>query len=164
MRDYYFDDLKPGNTFTSPSFILTEQQLIEFSKNYDPQSFHLDAEAAASSHFGGLVAGGFQTAALAWALALKTGVFKECALAGLGIEGLRWLRPVRAGDMLTCRFEVLEARMSSSRPGQGIAVSRFDLFNQNADVVFTMRMAQLLKCREARAISASKPPTKKSQG
>lgn len=76
-------------------------------------------------------------------------MFIKCALAGLGIDGLRWLKPVRAGDTLTCRFEVLETRMSSSRPGQGIAVSRFDLFNQSDELVFTMRMAQLLKCREA---------------
>jgi acyl dehydratase len=151
MRDYYFDDLKLGDTFTSPSFTLTDQEMIAFAEKYDPQPFHLNAEAAAATHFGGLVAGGFQTAALTWGLALKTGVFQKMALAGLGIDGLRWLKPVRVGDTLTCRFEVLETRRSSSKPGQGIAVSRFDLINQHDDLVFTMRMAQLLKCREAQA-------------
>lgn len=164
MRDYYLDDLVPGDTFASTSFILTEQELIEFARNYDPQPFHLDAEAAASTHFGGLVAGGFQTAALAWALAFRTGVFSKCVLAGLGVDGLRWLKPVRAGDRLTCRFEVLEARISSSRPGQGIAVWRFDLSNQNDDVVFTMRLALLLKCREAQAVAAVEQATEESQG
>lgn len=159
MRDYYLDDLNPGDKFTSPSFVLTEQDLIGFARSYDPQPFHLDAQAGAASHFGALVAGGFQTAALAWALALKTGVFTKCALAGLGVDGLRWPRPVRAGDTLTCRFEVLEARKSASRPGQGIAVSRFDLFNQDDELVFTMRMAQLLKCREGETASAAEPAT-----
>jgi len=151
MRDYYWEGLKSGDTFISPSFTLTDHEMIAFAEKYDPQPFHLDAEAAAATHFGGLVAGGFQTAALAWALAIKTGVFKKMAIAGLGVDGLRWLKPVRAGDTLTCRFEVLETRESSSRPGQGIAVSRFDLINQHDDLVFTMRMAQLLKCREAQA-------------
>ena len=149
MHDYYLDDLRPGDTFTSPSFTLTDQDVIAFAEKYDPQPFHLSAEAAAATHFGGLVAGGFQTAALAWWLAIKTGVFKKMSIAGLGIDGLRWLKPVRAGDTLTCQFQVLETRGSSSRPGQGIAVSRFDLINQHDDLVFTMRMAQLLKCREA---------------
>jgi acyl dehydratase len=163
MRDYYFDDLAPGDTFTSSSFTLTEQELLEFARKYDAQPFHIDAEAAASSHFGGLVAGGFQTAALAWALALRTGVFTKCALAGFGVDGLRWFKPVRPGDTLTCRFEVLETRISSSRPGQGIAVPRFDLFNQNNDLVFTMRLALLLKCRETQAISATEQPPDEKQ-
>ena len=154
MRDYYLEDLKPGDTFTSPSFTLTDQEIIAFAEKYDPQPFHLHAESAAATHFGGLVAGGFQTAALAWRLAIKTGVFRKMAIAGLGIDGLRWLKPVRAGDTLICRFEVLETRGSSSRPGQGIAVSRYDLINQHDDLVFTMRMAQLLKCREPQATSS----------
>ncbi len=153
MCDYYFEDLNPGDKFTSPSFTLTAQDLIEFAQKYDPQPFHLDREAAEATHFGALVAPGFQTAALSWALAIKTGVFRKSALAGLGVEGLKWPKPVRAGDTLTCRFEVLETRVSSSRPGTGVAVSRFDLVNQNGDLVFTMRMTQLLRCREAPAVS-----------
>jgi acyl dehydratase len=149
MRDYYLDDLKPGDAFSSPNLVLTEQDLIEFAEKYDPQPFHLDRDAAKASHFGGLVAGGFQTAALAWALAQRTGVFRKCSLAGVGIDGLRWRKPVRAGDVLTCRFELLKTRISSSRPGQGIAVWRFDVFNQRDEIVLTMRMTQLLKCRGA---------------
>lgn len=157
MRDYYFEDLNPGDKFTSPSFTLTAQDLIEFAQKYDPQPFHLDREAAEATHFGALVAPGFQTAALSWALAIKTGVFRKSALAGLSVEGLQWLKPVRAGDTLTCHFEVLETRVSSSRPGTGITVSRFDLVNQNGDLAFTMRMTQLLKCREAPAASPTPP-------
>ncbi len=159
MRDYYLDDLKPGDKFASPSFTLSEQELIEFARKYDPQPFHSDAEAAASSHFGGLVASGFQTAALVWTLTLRTNVFKKCSIAGLGIDGLRWLKPVRAGDTLTCRFEVLETRISFSKPGQGIAVLRYDLFNQRDEIVLTMRMAELLKCRESQAAPATEQRT-----
>jgi len=147
MRDYYLDDLKPGDV---PSLVLTEKDVTEFSEKYDPQPFHLDRDAAKASHFGGLVAGGFQTAALAWALAQRTGVFRKCSLAGIGIDGLHWHKPVWAGDALTCRFELLKKRISSSRPGQGIAVWRFDVFNQRDKIVLTMRMTQLLKCQETR--------------
>ena len=149
MRDYYLDDFKPGDTFTSPSYTLSEEELLAFARSYDPQPFHLDHAAGAASDFGALVAGGFQTAALTWALALKTGLFDRCAVAGLGVDELRWPKPVRPGDTLTCRFEVLATRKSGSRPGTGIAVSRFDLFNQHDERVFTMRMAQLLKTRPA---------------
>jgi acyl dehydratase len=149
MRDYYLDDLKPGDAFRSPSLVLTEQDVVEFAEKYDPQPFHLDRDAAKSTHFGGLVASGFQIAALAWALAQRTGVFSKCSLAGIGIDGLNWRKPVCAGDALTCGFELLKKRISSSRPGQGIAVWRFDVFNQRDEIVLTMQMTQLLKCREA---------------
>jgi acyl dehydratase len=148
-RDYYLDDLNPGDAFSSPRLVLTEQDVIEFAEKYDPQPFHLDRDAAKSSHFGGLVAGGFQTAPLAWTLAQRTGVFRKCSLAGIGIDGLHWRKPVLAGDALTCRFQLLKKRNTSSRPGQGIAVWRFDVFNQRDQTVLTMEMTQLLKCREA---------------
>ncbi len=158
MADYFFDDVKPGDTFTSPSFVLTEEELTGFARTYDPQPFHVDAKAAAATHFGGLVAGGFQTAALTWMLALRTEVFRECAIAGLGIEKLRWLKPVRPGDTLTCRFEALQTRLSSSRPDVGIATWRFDLINQRDELVLTMRMSQLLKRRpEQVAVSGAQP-------
>ncbi len=159
VRDYYLDDLRPGDKFTSSSLVLTEEELTEYGRRYDPMPFHVDTKAAASSHFGGLVAAGLQTAALTWLLALRTGVFTKCGLAGLGIDGLRWLKPVRSGDKLTCRFEVLERRLSSSRPGQGIAIIRHDLFNQQDDIVFTMRTAHLLSCRPAEPGSGDETQT-----
>jgi len=151
MRDYYFDDLKPGDAFSSPSLVLTEQDVIEFAEKYDPQPFHVDREAAKSSYFGGLVASGFQTAALAWALAQKTGVFRKCSLAGIGIHSVHWRKPVWPGDALTCRFELFKKRILSSRPGQGITVWRFEILNQRDEIVLTMHMTQLLKCREAQS-------------
>jgi acyl dehydratase len=105
MRNYYLDDLNPGDVFTSPSFVLTEKDVIEFAEKYDPQPFHLDRDAAKASHFGGLVAGGFQTAALAWGLAQRTGVYRKCApsrhrhrqapLAQTGVGWRRTYMPVR---------------------------------------------------------------------
>lgn len=149
MSDHYLDDLKPGESFTSPSTTLTKDDIVAFARVYDPQPFHLDEDAAARSHFGELVAGGFQTASLAWALAQKTGVFASCSIAGLGIDRvLRWRKPVRASDTLRCQFELLSKRASVSQSNRGIAVWRFDVLNQDDQIVLTMRMRQLLKCRD----------------
>jgi acyl dehydratase len=147
VREYYFEDLRPGDKFSSPCLILTQEELTEYGRRYDPMPFHVDSTAAKASHFGGLVAAGLHTAALTWVLALKTGVFTKCGLAGMGIDELRWLKPVRPGDALTCRFEILETRLSLSKPDRGIAVVRHDLFNQNNEIVFTMRTTHLLSCR-----------------
>ena len=150
QQDYYWDDFEQGMSFTSPSRVLTERDIVDFAMTYDPQPFHLDRHAAEASHFGKLVAGGFQTAALAWALAQQTAVFAKCSIAGIGVDKLRWTRPAQAGDTLTCRFQLLNKRASSSRPGQGVAEWRFDILNQDGDVVLTMQMTQLLKCRLSR--------------
>ncbi len=147
QKDYYFEDFEVGMSFTSPSRVLTERDIIDFALIYDPQPFHLDRQAAEASHFGTLVAGGFQTAALAWALAQKTGVFDKCSMAGIGVDKLHRVKPVRASDTLTCRFQLLKKRASGSRPGHGIAEWRFDILNQDSDLAFTMQMTQLLKCR-----------------
>ena len=147
MREYYFEDFNPGDVFNSPNVVLSEREIIEFASKYDRQPFHLDREAAKLSHFGGLIAGGFQTAALAWALAQKTGVFTVCSMAGISVDGLRWVGPVKAGDTLTCHFELLKKKKSVSRPDQGIATWRFDIVNQHNELVFTMQLTNLLKCR-----------------
>ena len=126
---------------------MTEKEIVEFARHYDPQYYHLDAEAAKDSIFGGLVCGGFQTAALAWALALKSGMFDDCSLAGIGIDELRWLEPVRPGYVLRCRFTMLEWRPSASRPEAGISRLRCEVVNQDDRPVITMVMIQLLRRR-----------------
>src|SRR3546814_8411677 len=112
-----FEDFKPGQVFRTPEFVATAENIISFAKHYDPQYYHLDAERARNSIFEGLVCGGFQTAALAWGLALKTGLFEKCAVAGIGVDKLRWLKPVREGDTIHADFQLSEGAPTSSRPG-----------------------------------------------
>ena len=146
-RRVFLEDFEPGVTHESPPHAMTENEVIEFGRRYDPQYFHLDAEAAKDSVFGGIVCGGFQTAALTWALALKSGMFDDCPLAGVGLEELRWLAPVRPGDVLRCRFTMLDWRPSASRPDAGISRMRFELINQDDRPVTTMVMIQLMRRR-----------------
>ncbi|TMH21373.1 MAG: acyl dehydratase [Betaproteobacteria bacterium] len=97
MADYYLEDFEPGHTYTSATHTISNEEALDFARRYDPQYFHLDPVAARDSVFGGLVLGGFQTAALVWALVLKTGMFDKSALAGIGLDELRWHKPVRPG-------------------------------------------------------------------
>jgi len=145
----YLEDFEVGVTHEGPPLSVTEEESIAFARRYDPQYFHLDPDAAKDSAFGGLVCPGFQTAALTWAAALKTGMFADCAIAGMGIDEMRWLAAVRPGDALRCRFTMLEWRPSESHPEAGIARMRYVLLNQDDRPVITMVMTQLLRRRPA---------------
>jgi acyl dehydratase len=101
--DYYLEDFEPGHTYTSPTHTISDEEALDFARRYDPQYFHLDPVAARDSVFGGVVLGGFQTAALAWTLVLKTGMFDKSAMAGIGLDEVRWHKPVRPNLRPTLR-------------------------------------------------------------
>jgi acyl dehydratase len=147
VTDYYLEDFEPGRTHTSPAHTVSEQEALDFARRYDPQYFHLDPVAARDSVFGGLVLGGFQTAALTWALVQRTGMFERSALAGIGVDELRWHEPVRPGDTLRCEFALLDARPSRSRSDRGVARFRYELKNQRDETVLSLTIVQLLRRR-----------------
>ena len=147
MQDMYFDDFKPLDRFVSPGVTVTESMIIDFALTYDPQPFHLDTRAAAASHFGGLIASGFQTLALGFRAFLQLGLFSACGMGSPGLDELRWLRPVRPGDTLRSEVEVVEARPSRSKPDRGILVMAFKIRNQRDEDVLTMRTLQLTRRR-----------------
>jgi acyl dehydratase len=149
--DYYLDDFEPGVAHLSPPHTISEEEAIGFARRYDPQYFHTDPVAARQSAFGGLVCGGFQTAALAWALVLQSRMFDQCPIAGIGVDELRWLAPVKPGDTLRCRFTLLDARRSDSKPDRGVARFRYEVLDQDQRVVMTLVMIQLLRYRPALA-------------
>lgn len=146
-RAYYLEDFEPGVGYMSPPRTMSEEEAIGFARRYDPQYFHTDPVAARDSAFGGLVCGGFQTAALAWALVLESRMFDQCPIAGLGVDELRWLAPVRPGDTLRCRFTLLDSRPSASQPDRGVARFRYEVINQAGTIVMTLVIAQLLRRR-----------------
>jgi len=124
MSERYFDDFKIGDVFTSPGITLTEAMLVEFALVYDSQPFHIDAEAARESNFGGLIASGFQTMALGWRAFLMTNVLNACSMGSPGLDELRWPRPIRPGDTLRTEFEVVDLKPSRSKPDRGISIPR----------------------------------------
>lgn len=150
MDTRYLDDLTPGQQFTTPGVTLTEAEIIDFAWRYDPQSFHLDANAAADSPYGGLIASGFQSLAVCFRLFIQSGVLAESSLGSPGIDELRWLAPVRPGDTLHCTIEVLEVRPSSSKPDRGIARLRYQAVNQRQEAVLSFIVNHLLRRRTIR--------------
>jgi acyl dehydratase len=149
MDTRYLDDLTSGQRFTSPGLTLTEAEIIDFAWRYDPQPFHLDANAAADSPYGGLIASGFQSLAICFRLFIQSGLLADSSMGSPGIDELRWRAPVRPGDTLHSEIEVLEVRPSSSKPDRGIARLRYQAVNQRQEVVLDFIVIHLLRRRPA---------------
>jgi len=135
--DLYFDDLKPGDRFVSRAVTMSEADIIGFAKQFDPQPFHIDPEAAKKSHFGGIIASGFHTLAAGFRILYDTHFITTANLGGVGIDELRWVRPVNAGDTLHSTGEILEAIPSKSKPDRGTIRYAFTVWNQKEEKVLT---------------------------
>jgi acyl dehydratase len=129
----YFDDLQVGQRFTSGPYPLDAQQIRDFAQQFDPQPFHLDAEAAKKTLFDGLAASGWHTAALTMRLLVKTLPIAG-GVVGLGGE-IRWPKPARPGDEFHLEIEVVELRASRSQNDRGIAKIRSETVNEHGEVV-----------------------------
>jgi len=140
----YFEDYTPGTVFTSGAIVVSEAEIIDFARQYDPQAMHTDPAAAASGRFGGLIASGWHTAALMMRLFATNFLSPASSVASPGIDELRWLHPVRPGDVLSLRMTVIEARRSRSRPDQGVVRSLVEVLNQQGSVVMSLKPISLL--------------------
>jgi acyl dehydratase len=145
--DFYLDELKVGDRFESDGYTLTEADVIGFARNYDPQPFHLDVEAAKQTIHGGLIASGFQTLAVGFRMLYQTGFITSANLGGIGIDELRWLKPVRPGETLRSTGEMLELTPSKSKPDRGVAKYLFTVLNQRDEPVLTGTFIIVLKRR-----------------
>jgi acyl dehydratase len=135
MRDIlYLEDLKPGQTFKTGSHPLTEAEIRAFARDYDPQPFHTDPEAARHSFFGGLAASGWHTGAISMRLQVETGPPLAGGMIGIAVE-LSWPRPTRPGDILHVESEVLEVTPSRSKPDRGTITLKSETRNQKGEVV-----------------------------
>jgi acyl dehydratase len=126
---------------------VTEAQILEFARVYDPQPFHIDVEAAKATEFNGLIASGFHTLSLSFSLFFRLGVFARANLGSPGMEELRWLKPLRPNDTIRVEAEVMEVKPSHSKPDRGIVVMRHDTFNQRGELILTVNCLHRLKRR-----------------
>jgi len=147
MQDRYFDDFQVGERFVSRGITLSESQILDFALVYDPQPFHIDKEAAADTPYGGLIASGFQTLAIAFRAFYDADVIKHCSLGSPGLDGLRWLKPVRPGDSLHPDATVKTMRASKSQPDRGILHMDFEVKIQTGEVVMIFTAIQILRRR-----------------
>jgi acyl dehydratase len=133
----WFDDLKLGMKFTSDAVTtVSKEDILRFASEFDPQPFHLDEDAAKDTILGGLAASGWHTAAIAMKLATTTKPFGPHPLFGAGVDELRWLKPVRPGDTLRLKGEIVELTPSRTKP-IGIARIKWTVFNQTGEAVYT---------------------------
>lgn len=141
-RVYYLDDLQPGQRFISGTHTVDTPQILAFAREYDPQPFHLDEDAARQHVFGGLAASGWHTAALTMRLLVDGGAPIAGGILGVGGE-ITWPRPLRPGDTIQVHTEIVDVTPSRSRPDRGIATVRSETRNQNGEVVQTF-LAKLI--------------------
>ncbi len=145
----YFEDFHVGEVIELGARTLSRDEIVAFAREFDPQPFHLDEEAAKRSVYGGLLASGWQTAAVFMRLLCDTLVNDMASMGSPGIDELRWLRPVRPGDTLHGRFTVLEATPSRSKPDRGVIRALSELRNQHGEVVLRMTGLSLVGRRPA---------------
>ena len=125
MAGRYWEDFQVGEVIDSPeTYEITRERLLAFAAEFDPQPMHTDEAAAAAGPFGELVASGWQTLAVTMRLLVGSPLFESGQVVGVGLDQIRWLKPVRPGDVVRARAEILSMRPSGSRPNQGFLVAR----------------------------------------
>src|SRR6266478_642128 len=147
VEERYFEDYVPGAVVEYGEIRVDEAEIIYFARCFDPQDMHVDPEAAARGRFGGLIASGWHTAALTMRLIAEYFLSKGTSLASPGVDELRWLKPVRPGDVLRLRVTVLEATPSRSRSDRGMVRSLVETLNQDGDVVMSMKPMNIIRRR-----------------
>ena len=134
----YWEDLQPGEALEIGSHTFSAEEIIAFARQFDPQSFHVDPAAAKNSFFGGLIASGWHTCAIAMRLMVDSYIGRSASMGSPGLDNIRWLAPVRAGDTITYRRRIIAARASTSKPGAGLVQTRWEAQNQRGEMVMTM--------------------------
>jgi len=143
----FFEDFTIGAGWTTGGYTFTESAGIDFALQYDPQPFHIDAEAAKRSMWGGLIVSGFQTLGIAFRLAYQSGPLNPNNIGGKGIDEVRWHRAVRAGDTIRVAIEVRAADRSARMPDRGTVTLFYTVVNQDDAVVMTATFLHVVSCR-----------------
>jgi len=142
----YLEDFPVGAVFEFGSITVTEQEIIAFARQFDPQTMHTDPAAAAKGPTGGLIASGWHTIAMMMRMYVDH-ILPEDGLPAPGVDEVRWLQPVRPGDTLRMRVTIESVRVSQSKPDRGIIRPFSEVLNQHGEVVLSMRPINLIRRR-----------------
>lgn len=149
IDDRYLEDYVPGAVYEYGHLPVTEEEIVEFARKYDPQYFHVDPQRAEQSPFGGIIASGWHTCAMSMRLFVDHYMSQVASMASPGVDEVRWPRPVRPGDSLRLRATVDEARPSRSKPDRGVLNTTLELLNQDDDVVMSCKAMAMVRRRHA---------------
>jgi acyl dehydratase len=141
----FADFFKLSQVIEAGPYVLSQDELLSFAREWDPQWFHTDPEAAAQGPHGGLIASGWQTCGIAMRLAVAAALDGSESFASPGLAYVKWTHPVRAGDALSLKATVLDTRRSASQPTLGILRWRWQLFNQDGTQVLDLEATSLFK-------------------
>ncbi len=148
IHDRYFEDYSPGAVYEYGYIEVTEAEILQFARAFDPQPIHVDPAFAAQGPFHGLIASGWHTAGILMRLFADHYLSRVASLASPGIDELRWPVPLRPGDSVRLRATILEARLSRSKPGRGLVRTRAHLINQDDQDTLRLEAMNILRCRE----------------
>ena len=143
----YFEDFPVGKVFAHQGPTLTEQDIIEYASQYDPQPFHIDKAAAEKSIYGGLIASGWHTMSVTMRMVCDCYLLNAASMGSPGVDEVRWRHPVRPGDTLSLRVNVTEARVSRSKPDRGVVRYDTEVLNQDDVVVMTFNAMGMFRTR-----------------
>ena len=145
---WYFEDMVVGRTIEVGSRTVTAEEIGAFATAFDPQPFHVDPQAAANSIYGGVIASGWHTCSMMMRLVVDNFLKDAASQGSPGVDEIRWLKPVRAGDTLQVSTTVIETRPSSSKPDRGVVVTQWRAINQDGDLVATVKGMGLFMRRD----------------
>ena len=143
----HYEDFPEGLVIPFGTYHLSKEEVIAYAREWDPQPFHMDDEAAKHSVLGGLAASGWQTSAILVKLAVEAYANRSAAMASNSMEEVKWLKPVYAGETLTGRGTVLSRRVSSKRPEMGILRIKFELLNMAGELKTEITGVQFMRVR-----------------
>lgn len=137
-KHWYFEDFTQGMEIELGQRHVTEKEIIAFATDFDPQPFHVDHAAAEQTIFKGVIASGWHTCSMMMRLVVDNLLKHSSSMGSPGLDSIRWIKPVRAGDTLSLTYQVKEVRASASKPDRGIVISVWSVRNQHGDVVTTV--------------------------
>jgi acyl dehydratase len=148
IDDRYLEDYVPGAVYEYGYVTVSEAEILDFARKFDPQPIHVDPEFAARGPFRGLIASGWHTAGIMMRMFVDHYLSRVASLASPGLDELRWPAPVRPGDSLRLRATVVENRRSRSKPDRGVVRTQSELINQNDETVLRVTAMNIIRARE----------------
>ena len=137
-RQWYFEDFYPGQEIDLGERSVSEEEIVAFARQFDPQPFHVDRDAARASIYGGVIASGWHTCSLMMRMVVDGLMASSSSMGSPGLDGVRWLRPLRAGDTIRVRYLTTQVKASNSKPDRGVVWSKWTAINQHGEEICTI--------------------------